>query len=72
MIALTKVIVFVILLKNWHFNHPNLDSEPPGLCQINLNILNLAFLMLVYPRHKVKTPSICVLLLCEFLYSVQP
>lgn len=72
MIALTKVIVFVIVLKNWHLNDPDLDSEPPGLGQIHLNILDLVFSMLVYPRHKVKAPSICVLLLCEFLYSVQP
>lgn len=72
MIALTKVLVFVIILKNWHFNYPNLDSEPAGLCQINLNILNPVIPMLVCPRLKVKTPSICVLLLCEFLYSVQP
>lgn len=43
-IALTKVIVFVIVLKNWHFNDPNLDSEPPALCQIHLKILKSGIL----------------------------
>lgn len=71
-IALTEVIVFVIIWMNWHFHPPDVDSDPPGSCQAHLKTLNLVFSMLACPRPKVKTPSICVLLLCEFLYSVQP
>lgn len=51
-IALTNVIVFIIVLTNWHFIDPNLDSEPPGIHQINLNILKLVSYVLVYSKLK--------------------
>lgn len=61
-IALTNVIVFIIVLKNWHFNDPNLDSELLELSRLIRISSNWYFTCRFIPSLNLKTPEyLCTL-----------
>lgn len=61
-IALTNVIVFIIVLKNWHFNDPNLDSELPEFGRLIWISSNWYFTCWFIPSLNLKTPEyLCTL-----------
>lgn len=65
-IALTNVIVFIIVLKNWHFNDPNLDSELLEFSRLVWISSNWYFYVLVYSKLKFEDSWVFV----YFIYCV--